>query len=582
MPYNVSTCLMQGLSQLGIRHAFGVSGGGIAHLYDGILHSELEMSHFRHESGAVFAAAEAYFANQEPVVVFVTTGPGIINSLNALMAAKTEGAKLIFLSGCTGASQRGRGAIQETSHLTTPQSSIFSPSEFFDFALRVESGSELPTLMQQLSVGLSQSQGFIAHVSLPMDLQSAFCEPMDFKLSNCHSSIGISDEIAEKGAALLTQDKFAVWVGFGARKASEEIKVLVERTQARVFCTPRAKGIFPENHEYFVGVTGMGGHDEVDVFNRDHRPDWILVLGTRLGESSCFWQKNMEPKKGFIHVDIDSRAFGVGFNQCYTMGIQADIKVFLQQLLAKLPPQSSFANSSPTFNNLRAFATSTNWEQQVFEADSPPQVSLLMAALQEFVINKTDAIIMAECGNAFAWTNHYLRFDLPNRYRVSAFYGSMGHFGAGVVGAAKVHHDKAFTVIGDGSMLMQHEVHTAVNYRLPAVWIVLNDAGYGLCEMGLKAMELKADETSFEEVDFVQYANSLGAKGYTVNSNADIQPAVLAALHASGPFIIDVKIMNTNEKSPFMGRIESLKQQAKGAQSNVPAWGLNEDKKCRE
>lgn len=579
MSYNVSTCLMQGLSQLGISHAFGVSGGGIASLYDGILQSQLHMSHFKHESGAVFAATEAYFSNEKPVLVFVTTGPGILNSINALMAAKTEGAKLIFVSGCTGASQRGRGATQETSHLTTPQSAIFSSSELFDLALRLESASELPTVLQQISVGLSRPQGFIAHLSLPMDLQGSFCEPMDFKLSSCHGAVGAADEAIEQCASIFKQDRVALWLGFGARHASKDIKTLVERTQTNVFSTPRGKGIFPETHEQYVGVTGMGGHDEVYSFNRDNRPDWILVLGTRLGEGSCYWQKDMEPKKGFIHVDLDTRVFGVGFNQCYTLGVQADVKTFVQQLLHKLPPESLACKPNLVPDSPRAFTTPVKWQPLAFDAKAIPEVSLLMAALQNFVVDKTDAIIMGECGNAFVWTTHYLRFDSPNRYRASTYYGSMGHFGAGVVGAARVHRDKVFAVVGDGAMLMQNEIHTAVTYQLPAVWIVLNDAGYRICEMGLEALNLRSDETAFTEVDFVRYAESLGAKACVIASNEDIEPAILAALAAKGPFIIDMKINGSKEKSPFMRRVESLKQQAaNGKQTNIPAWGLNQDK----
>jgi hypothetical protein len=38
-------------------------------------------------------------------------------------------------------------------------------------------------------------------------------------------------------------------------------------------------------------------------------------------------------------------------------------------------------------------------------------------------------------------------------------------------------------VVGDGAMLMQNEVSTAVSYRLSAIWIVLNDAQLGAWKM---------------------------------------------------------------------------------------------------
>ncbi len=58
----------------------------------------------------------------------------------------------------------------------------------------------------------------------------------------------------------------ALWLGYGARAASREIRELAERLGAPVMCSPRAKGIFPEDHPLFVGVTGMGGHDTVQTY----------------------------------------------------------------------------------------------------------------------------------------------------------------------------------------------------------------------------------------------------------------------------------------------------------------------------
>ena len=72
----------------------------------------------------------------------------------------------------------------------------------------------------------------------------------------------------------------------------------------------------------------------------------------------------------------------------------------------------------------------------------------------------------------------------------STLFGSMGHAAAGVVGAALARRGKAVAVVGDGSMLMNSELSTAAQYRAPAVWIVLNDAGYGMCRDGHRALGL--------------------------------------------------------------------------------------------
>ena len=130
----VAEALVKILENLGVNYAFGVSGGGIGPLWATLNRSSIELLHFRHESGAAFAATEAYFANDRPVVVFTTTGPGITNALTGLFAARGEGAKLIFLSAATSTGNRGRGACQETSAHTMPFSGIFTSGPLFNYA----------------------------------------------------------------------------------------------------------------------------------------------------------------------------------------------------------------------------------------------------------------------------------------------------------------------------------------------------------------------------------------------------------------------------------------------------------------
>jgi acetolactate synthase I/II/III large subunit len=127
------------LQDIGVTHAFGVSGGGIAPLWTILERSPIEVLHFRHEAGAAFAAVESYFANGRPVAVFTTTGPGLTNVLTGMFAARSEGAKIILLSGSTPAQQRGRWAIQETSAHTMPISGIFTSGPLFHYATSLES-----------------------------------------------------------------------------------------------------------------------------------------------------------------------------------------------------------------------------------------------------------------------------------------------------------------------------------------------------------------------------------------------------------------------------------------------------------
>ncbi|NET52460.1 MAG: thiamine pyrophosphate-binding protein [Merismopedia sp. SIO2A8] len=253
-PLSVAEAVVKMLTQMGVKYAFGVSGGAIAPLWHALKHSSIKVLHFRHEAGAAFAACEAYFASDHPVVVFTTAAPGITNALTGLFAARWEGAKVIFLSPSTSASQRGRWAFQETSTYTMPDTGIFTSGKLFNYAITLECSSQLPEISRRLALGLRKTHGFVAHLSISTAIQSSLVKSSLPQVNLSHSLVTATEERIAECAKLLLEGSFAIWVGFGARKAAAEISQLAKRTSAAVMCSPRGKGIFPEDHPQFVGV----------------------------------------------------------------------------------------------------------------------------------------------------------------------------------------------------------------------------------------------------------------------------------------------------------------------------------------
>lgn len=559
----VVSALTEALAEWGVDEAFGVSGGAIALLFDAIAESSISLRHFRHETGAAFAACEAHFASGRPTVVFATTGPGLLNALTGITAAKWEGAKVVLISGHTNAPQRGRWASQETSSYTMPQDALYGQSAMFDYAVRLESASELPEVARRLSSGLRRPGGFVAHVCLPMSVQSAMVERQTLKtVGRVAVPTASPTDIAEI-AARLKHEGFAIWAGFGATQAAPLVRQLVERSEAKIFCSPRAKGIVSERHPQFLGVSGLGGNDEVSEYMLHQKPRYTLVLGTRLGEATSFWDRDLMPSEALIHVDIDPEVPGSSFPDMATWGVQAEIGAFLEQLLEHFPER----RRGPELGRILPFDDSVAAPRA--EPRSPVRPQKLMDALQRQVLDATDAIVLAECGNSFAWCNHYLKFDQPGRYRVSTLFGSMGHVAAGVVGAALASEKKAVAVVGDGSMLMNSEVSTAAQYGAQAVWVVLNDAGYGMCRDGHRALGLAGEHLAMPNVDFVEWARSMGADGARVDTEDTLEIALRDAMRAEGPFVVDVRI-DPSEASPLLKRFDSLIKQ--GNSKNVAGW----------
>lgn len=536
------------LGSLGIRRAYGVTGGPIAPLCDALGRSEVDALHCRHESGAAFAALEDSLASGEPTAVFVTTGPGITNALTGICAARSEGGRVLLLSAVTPAHEVGRRAFQETSPETLPQEGLFAAGPVFHDAFRFTHAAELPSIACALALGLARPGGYVAHLSTTYAAQKATCPRVAARVSPLEHGCAPAD--VDAAARLLNRRDFAIWVGAGAHGAAREIAELAARTGAAVMSSPRGKGVFPEDHAQYAGVTGFGGHARVKEFISQVHPEIVLVLGTRLGEFTSFYDPDLVPPAGFVHVDLDPRAPGAAYPGSTALAVRADVGAFVRALLERLDTRLG----------------APSWSAREFEGAIPrrprgpvrPQV--LMQAVQRWVVDRSDAIVFSEAGNAFAWATHALRFKQARRYRTSTGWGAMGHATCGVVGAARGRRGPAVALVGDGAMLMQSELSTAVRYRIPAAWIVLNDSSYGMIEQGMRALGLTPLETALPPTDFAAFARALGAEAARVEREPELDSALSRVSSLTGPLVVDVKT-DPSEPAPFLRRVQSLIEQ---------------------
>jgi acetolactate synthase-1/2/3 large subunit len=530
-PSTVVSALVQMLSRLGVRDTFGVSGGAMAALWDALSSSPLGVYHFRHETGAAFAAIEASFASGRPTVLFTTTGPGLTNALTGIVAAREERARVIVVSAYTSGSSRGRFAIQETSRCTLPPS-LYEAGRPFHFASIVDDPMQLAAIEQSLATGLACRGGFVAHLALDTSAQRApASQPQRLSLVPVFAETPTLAKVAACVEAL-SDGPFAIWVGFGARDAATEVATLARRMRAPVMCSPRGKGIFPEDDPLFVGVTGLAGHASVMRYLEEFKPRRLLVLGSRIGEPTSFWDRRFIAPDGFVHVDVDPEVPGVAFATAPTLAIVADVGATLRAVLAEIQPSSG--GFTPELPHPQI-------DRVQRRGDGLVRPEVLMDAIQDWVVDGSDATVLSESGNSFLWTTHRLRFSDSHRYRVSTGTGAMGHAAAGVVGAALATGRRAVAVVGDGALLMTNEINSAVKFEAPAVWIVLNDGRYGMCAQGMDALGFSAD-AEIPQVDFAAFARAQGARAVCVHHETQLDAALAEAMAADGPFVVDVRI----------------------------------------
>lgn len=547
----VTQAIIAFLKDSGIENAFGVIGGPIANFVVGMMDDDaMNVFHCKHEGGAAFAALEASLASGKPQVLFVTTGPGLTNALTGILAARGEGAKVLVMSGTSPVKERGRFVSQDTSQHSFARA-LFGNDAIFDFSTTIEHAEELALALLRVQQGFSRPQGFVAHIGLSAVIQKTPVANASVP-TRTFAKTGVSSETAKMCAEKLSSGPFAVWAGFGALGAWQEVRTLLEVTGAPLLCTPRAKGIVPESHPQYVGMTGLGSEEHVETFLARNAFEHVLVLGSRLGEASSFWTDSYSPRKGFIHVDLNPKAMSAAYLHVETLGVQAEIQGFLTALLAewKYPKQSFYEGREREKSETLEFLS------------GPVRPSMLMKVVQREIVDGSDATICVDVGNAFSFSNRYLEFAQPNRYRVHFDFGAMGSAAAGVLGIAVGSGKKAVALVGDGAFLMHNEINTAVRYNLPCVWIVLNDARYGMVAQGMEAFYgVGGDKQSaFPECDFVQIARGMGADGIRVANEAELAAAIKRAMREPKPFVIDV-IIDKNEQAPAQSRFKSLIRQ---------------------
>jgi acetolactate synthase-1/2/3 large subunit len=164
----------------------------------------------------------------------------------------------------------------------------------------------------------------------------------------------------------------------------------------------------------------------------------------------------------------------------------------------------------------------------------------------------SDGIVLSDVGQHHNWIVQDLVPNGPGSLLQSWGFAAMGFGVAGALGARLAAPDRpVVAVVGDGGFLMLPSViATAVQYDLPAVWLVWNNGGYISIrdqQLGYFGRELAtrfsyADSGDPYRADYAAMARAMGGHGLTVESAAELGPALRAALDAGRPTVVDVPV----------------------------------------
>jgi acetolactate synthase-1/2/3 large subunit len=544
-PLSVPEAVVDILWQVGVRRVYVECGREIAPTWSAVLASQdgsrpILSRHTRHENGAGYACVGASAVSGEPVAMLVTTAPGQTNAMTSLETARAAGARLILVSARHAGNARGRLGIQGTSDQDIRDSDLDAAGRLFDLVERIECADDLVNLAGHLGALAATGDPFLAHISIPTslavaDVPARIAVP-HVRVSRGVVGAGLADELVD----IVAREPFDVVVGWGARHAAPEVRELLDLTGARLMCTPRGKGI-GDLHPQFIGGIGNGGHATARREFLADPPRLLIALGTDLGEDETAWQPWIVPAGGLIHVARDARLFGRSYVEARTWGIQADVKDLLTAILDR---RDRLVRREP--RRVGPFPPS-----MTLSDDRHVHPAALMAVYQRVVIEEYRGWTAVDAASAMFWGLHHLKLDDPGLWFVEGRFGAIGNSNA-VLGAADVLGRPAFAIIGDAALHMQDEINTAVAYDIPAVWVVLNDSGPGICRHGMDA-EGWRHEADFPSTNFAAVAAAKGAHGIRVEVESALERSLREAI-ANAPCVVDV-VIDSEIRPPIGARV---------------------------
>jgi acetolactate synthase-1/2/3 large subunit len=309
-----------------------------------------------------------------------------------------------------------------------------------------------------------------------------------------------------------------------------------------------------------LGPTGRNGTYQANRAARS--ADVILALGTRFDDrSTSSWLPGYTysiPPARLIQVDVDPAE--LGRNYPVALGVTASPKDVLGQLADALRDAlrdgaRAARDTGPWLDGIAAWAR--EWERYTAPgrtSDATPlRPERVLADLRGVL--PADGILLSDVGAHHNWIVQEWEPGGPGTLLQSWGFASMCFAVAGVLGARLAAPETpAVAVVGDGGFLMLPSVvATAVQYGLPAVWLVWNNGGYISIRDQQRGYFGAGRElaTSFRyaatgapyTADYAAMARSMGAQGLRVEAAGDLGPALKTALGSGLPTVIDVPVV---------------------------------------
>lgn len=514
-PARVVEAVAATLHAHGVRHAFGMPGGEVVTLIDGLEKAGIAFHLARHETAAASMAAGASTTTGTPGLLVTTVGPGLANAVNGIADAAQEHVPLVVISGIVDRATRARYTHQVIDH-----AQLLRPLVKASFEIECESAG--PTVARALALALTEPMGPV-HLDLsPAVAAMIDPDPRTISPTNILAPvIGAADPAIQTLAQRLSKaERPLILAGFEAARAyaGSSILRLAEAIGAPVLTTYKGKGVIPETHPLSLGGAGLSPLADAVMLGLIRRSDLILMIGYDPIEMRLGWlDPVMEPER---IAEITATAPDHAMHHAATRFV-ANTADATAALADAVEPKTSWPDGEPVSARQKItdiFATRSDWGPHVI-------IDLINEAAG------ADALVTVDSGAHRILLSQKWIAERPLSLLQSAGFCTMAAALPLAIGAKVANPTRrVFAVMGDGGLEMGiGELATLRDLGHPVTVVVFQDRSLALIALKQASAGLAPAGVALGETDFATIATGFGGHGVRVETAADLRRELAAA-----------------------------------------------------
>lgn len=510
-----------------VERIYGIPGEENIDVMDALLDSNIQFVTTRHEQGAAFMADVYGRLTGRAGVCLATLGPGATNLITGVADANMDLAPIVAIAG-QGSTKR----LHKESHQILDLVSLFEPIS--KYSTQIRAGEIIPEIVRKsFKVAQTEKPG-CSFIDFPENIAGADVEGKEPLLVQSSVTPTPPESMMDEAAKVISSARFPmVMAGNGVIRADAEQQLVsfAEKLNIPIATTFMAKGAIPFSHELSLGAVGLQANDYISCgFNR---ADVVICVGYDIVEyHPHLWHKDKDIK--IIHINASPAE--VDEYYIVEVGVIGDIGEALNGIAERATAKDEYlaANLRQTIvDEMAAHADDTGF---------PIKPQKILWDLRQ-ALNPEDVVI-CDVGAHKMWMARMYQEEVSNTCIISNGFASMGIAVPGALAAKFVFPDrKIVAVTGDaGFMMNSQEIETALRYGQAFVILIWTDAEYGLIKWHQLKKFGRSSNISFNNPDFVKYAESFGAKGYRVESASDLLPTLKQAIIDDTVVIIDCPV----------------------------------------